>query len=148
MFVARSGQQFNRHRTDKCYSFDTELLVISDPFEQQSIINSIHMGITDSDTASTTSSHIGIHFTRAKIFGRFFWRNNTQDVKRFVSWPARNITCFTIDSLMASKYVSMLTLWCMKNLKTLNTWWSNASPKIIAWMPIHQLKLNNDKIIA
>ena len=61
-----------------------ELLVLRDLEQQKRIIESVHMGSGDSDTARCLGGHIGIDRTRAKILERFYWKYIGQDVKNFV----------------------------------------------------------------
>ena len=82
--MARSGQLFYKHNSARNSDEIQELLVVKDEEQQKRIIESVHMGSGDSDTARCLGGHIGIHRTRSKILERFYWKNVSQDVRDFI----------------------------------------------------------------
>jgi len=84
-YVGRSGQLYYKHKSDKGSGVISELLVIRDLAQQQRIVQSVHMGSDDSDTACSNGGHIVIYHTRAKILETLFWIRVAQDVNEFIS---------------------------------------------------------------
>lgn len=65
-------------------------MVITDPYEQQDIMQNMHVGpkarrgCGDTLEAGAISGHVGVNRTRDKIAMSFFWEGMAKDVEKFV----------------------------------------------------------------